>query len=247
MIQSLERAFLILEILDDAGVDGMGAQDLARTVGLKFPTVHNFLKSLVQLGYVSQLSETSKYALGPKAFNIGRKNDNRKSFSEVARPLAEELNRTLDETVVVTFYSNRTWFTLFQCNSNKELVVNPRLPMTSNLYISATGRCILSSLPEHERKEYVKNQGFPGKDWGGIANDADLADVLRGIGKRGYEIYGEGKGTIGVAFPLHLPARGIDAALGVYLPELRFGGEHRRDIIEKLRKTAEAIRTICEI
>lgn len=246
MIQSLERAFFILDILDSAGSDGMGAQDLARSIGLKFPTVHNFLKSLQQLGYVIQLSETSKYALGPKAFSIGRKGEHRKMLSDVARPVAEELNRILNETVVVTFYSNRTWYTLFQCNSNMELVVNPRFPVTSNLYISATGRCILSFLSDFERKKYVDGQGFPGDDWNGIKNESGLAPAIDEIKKRGYEIYGTGKGTIGVAFPLHVPQRGIDAAIGIFLPEVRFVGEHKKLIIEKLRIAAGTIRTICE-
>ena len=246
MIQSLERAFLILEILDDAGPEGMGAQELARTVNLKFPTVHNFLKSLQYLGYVAQIDETSKYALGAKTFSIGRKNENKKVLSEIARPVAEELNRVLNETVVVTFYSNRTWYTLFQCNSKMELVVNPRLPVTSNLYISATGRCILSNLSEYERMKYVDIQGLPGNDWDGINSSGDLDKALTEIRKRGYEIYGAGRGTIGVAFPLHISSRSIDAAIGIYLPELRFTGEHRKLIIDKLKNAAETIRTICE-
>lgn len=246
MIQSLERAFLILDVLDSAGVEGMGAQDLARTVGLKFPTVHNFLKSLQQLGYVTQIEATSKYALGSKAFSMGRKNEHRKALSDVARPIAEELNKVLDETVVVTLYSNGTWYTLFQCNSQKELVVNPRLPVTSNLYISATGRCILGSLSDLERRKYVDAQGYPGEDWNGIKNDSELAAAIAEIKKQGHEIYGTGKGTIGIAFPLHLSARGIDAAIGVYLPEVRFSEELRRNIIEKLATAAETIRTICE-
>jgi len=248
MMQSLERAFLILETLDDAGPEGIGVQDLTRLIGLKFPTVHNFLKSLLRLGYVGQIEETGKYALGFKAFNIGRKSDNKKTFSEIARPVAEELNRSLNESVTVTFYSNRTWHTLFQCNSTRELVVNQRLPVTGNLYISATGRCILCSLSEHELLKYVEKRGLPGDDWNGLTSYEDLKKAVEDIKKRGYEIYHtrNESGTIGVAFPIHSPARSIDAAVGIYMPMVRFVGKHKKNIINGLRDAAETIRTICE-
>lgn len=248
MMQSLERAFLILELLDDAGPEGIGVQDLTRLIGLKFPTVHNFLKSLLYLGYVKQIEETGKYALGTKSFNIGRKNDNKKTLSEAARPVAEALNRSLNESVTVTIYSNRTWYTLFQCNSTRELVVNQSLPVTGNLYISATGRCILCNLSEHELLKYVEKQGLPGRDWNDLNSYEDLKKALADIKKRGYEIYNtmNSSGTIGVAFPIHSPARSIDAAIGIYMPEVRFGGEHKKNIISGLKDAAETIRIICE-
>jgi DNA-binding IclR family transcriptional regulator len=246
MIQSLERAFLILEILDDAGADGMGAQALARTVGLKFPTGHNFLKSLQQLGYVKQIEATGKYAIGEKSYNLGRKNDNKKILYETAHPVAEMLKSSFNESVTVAFYSNRTWYTLFRCNSTMDLVVNPNLPVSGNLYISGTGRCILSNLPEHELQKYVEKQGLPGNDWDGVNSYENLKNRLKNIQKNGHEIYDTNSGTIGVAFPIHVPARGIDAAIGIYMPESRFTGEHRGNIINGLREAAETICTICE-
>ena len=245
MIQSLERAFFVLEILDAAGPEGMGAQALARKIDLKFPTVHNFLKSLLQLGYVRQLEETEKYALGSKAFNLGRKNDSKKTLYETALPVAEQLNRTLNESVNIAFYSNMTWYILFQCHSTMELVVNSRLPVNDNLYISATGRCILSNLSEHELQKYVEKQGLPGKDWNDINSDENLKKALEDIKRRGYEIY-DNTGTIGVGFPIYSLSKGIDAAIGAYLPEVRFYGEHKNNIIKGLKDAAETIRTICE-
>lgn len=246
MIQSLERAFLILEILDDAGPDGMGAQTMARTVGLKFPTAHNFLKSLQQLGYVKQIEETGKYAIGEKLYSLGRKNDNKKILYETAYPVAEQLNKAFNESVTVALYSNRTWYTLFQCHSTMDLVVNSRLPVSGNLYISATGRCILSNLSAHELQKYVEKQGLPGKDWDGVNSYEDLKKRLENIQENGFEIYDTKSETIGVAFPIHSSGRNIDAAIGIYMPKSRFTGEHRKNIINGLKEAAETICTICE-
>ena len=81
MVQSLERAFKLIEILDAADSEtGVGVQALSNEVGLKLPTVHNLLKTLIKLGYVKQNSE-GKYILGPKSYSLGISEKNKKSLS----------------------------------------------------------------------------------------------------------------------------------------------------------------------
>lgn len=50
-----------------------------------------------------------------------KKNDNKKILYETARPVAELLKSSFNESVTVAFYSNRTWYTLFQCHSTMDL------------------------------------------------------------------------------------------------------------------------------
>ena len=58
-IQSLQRAFSIVEILSDHP-HGMGLTELAVSMNLSKSTVHRFLASLVALGYVFK-SPADKY------------------------------------------------------------------------------------------------------------------------------------------------------------------------------------------
>ena len=52
-VQSLERAFELLETMADAG--GMiGLSQLAADAGLPLPTIHRLVRTLVDLGYVRQ-------------------------------------------------------------------------------------------------------------------------------------------------------------------------------------------------
>ncbi len=245
MIQSLERAFLILETLDEAGPDGVGVQDLSRRVGLKFPTTHNFLRSMLQLGYVSQREDTGKYCLGDKAFVLGYKRESRKMLSEIARPIAEDLSRKVGETVVLAFYANRAWHTLFHCSS-AGLNISPQLPVSKNLYISATGRCIMSRLPDYELENYIREQGLPGDDWDGVDTREDLDARLAEIRKRGYEIYDKNDGALGVAFPIHSGAKNLDASIGVYMLKSGFSGARKKTVVDGLREAASAILSIYE-
>ncbi|HBC89024.1 MAG TPA: hypothetical protein DCZ94_18955 [Lentisphaeria bacterium] len=245
MIQSLERAFDILELLDCAGPAGMGLQDIGREVGLKLPTVHNMLKTMTFLGYVTQDSSSAKYRTGDKLRALGMQLETKRAFSEVAEPLARRLNKDVNETVTVTLYANRTWHTLFQIYSEQELSVRASLPVNKNLFISATGRCILSGLPKGELEKYLNTSGMPREDWDNINDFAHLRQALDKIKERGYEIYRR-RGSLGIGVPLRLVKRGIDAAIGIYMPESRFEGKHGDAVINALQNTAEEIRTIME-
>lgn len=245
MVQSLERAFKLIEILDAADSEtGAGVQALSNEVGLKLPTVHNLLKTLIRLGYVKQNSE-GKYILGPKSYSLGTSGKNRKSFSDIAYPLARTLNREVNETVVVAFYTNRTWYSLFHLNSNQELNVRSSLPMTKNLYISATGRAILSNLTDNELDSYVRENGLPNNDWDNISDIENLKSELADIRKKGYAVYHKND-VISLGRPIHSDKKKLDAAIGIYLPESRYKGAHQKAFLNGLQKTSEAILTIFE-
>ena len=63
-VQSLERAFLILETMAEAG-GTLGLSQLAGRVHLPVPTIHRFVRTLVDLGYLRQ-EPSRQYALGPR-------------------------------------------------------------------------------------------------------------------------------------------------------------------------------------
>ena len=52
-VQSIERAFELLEMLADAG-GALGLSELATASGLPLPTVHRLMRTLVNRGYVRQ-------------------------------------------------------------------------------------------------------------------------------------------------------------------------------------------------
>ncbi|HEY1175550.1 MAG TPA: helix-turn-helix domain-containing protein, partial [Phytomonospora sp.] len=63
-VQSLERAFDLLEVLADAG-GVLGLSDLAARSGLPLPTIHRLVRTLVPLGYLRQ-DASRLYTLGPR-------------------------------------------------------------------------------------------------------------------------------------------------------------------------------------
>ena len=68
-VQSLERAFDLLERMADAGGE-VGLSELSSSSGLPLPTIHRLMRTLVACGYVRQQANR-RYALGPRLIRLG--------------------------------------------------------------------------------------------------------------------------------------------------------------------------------
>ena len=67
-VQSLERAFAILETMADAG-GVISLSQLANDAQLPLPTIHRLVRTLVDLGYVRQ-EASRQYSLGPRLMRL---------------------------------------------------------------------------------------------------------------------------------------------------------------------------------
>jgi len=68
-VQSVERAFELLEIMASSG-GSIALGELAARAELPQPTIHRLVRTLLSMGYVRQL-ENRRYALGPKLIRLG--------------------------------------------------------------------------------------------------------------------------------------------------------------------------------
>lgn len=246
MVQSIERAFKLLEILDlFEGEGGINLSLLGKEAGLKLPTIHNMLKTLVKLGYTEQSEESGKYRLSEKAKMLGRRGKSLKSLSEAGEHFARKINAETDESVVLAFYSSGMWRTLLHIDSKQPLTVSAGLNFMDNLYVSATGRCIMASLSEVETEEYLARKGLPGKDWEGVASKSRLLAELAKIRESGIAGYRAGH-VAAIATPVNSPKRGINAALGLYMPEVRFDAGDMDAFVKCLRDNARALTEVLD-
>ena len=65
-VQSIERAFIILERLSEHP-NGMQITKLASETGLSKSTVHRLLATLIELQYVKKDTETDRYYMSDRA------------------------------------------------------------------------------------------------------------------------------------------------------------------------------------
>ena len=93
-VQSLDRAFGLLELMADAGGE-MPLSQLSAHSGLPLPTIHRIVRTLVASGYVRQLPSRT-YALGPRLIRLGESAS--RMLGTWARPVLVDLVEVVGET-----------------------------------------------------------------------------------------------------------------------------------------------------
>lgn len=123
-LQSVERAMNIFELLDSAAPpSGMGVGEISVRMNLKTPTVHNFLKTLLELGYLEQSG--NKYLIAEKTRFLGWNGVHKRHLIQIVKPHLFRLVSTLNETCILTAKSGRYWQTLLRLESSHILTASP--------------------------------------------------------------------------------------------------------------------------
>ena len=222
MVASVAKALRLLETLKGAGVAGVSLGELASQAGLKPPTTHNLLQTLVQLDYATHDPGTRRYALGPRAVTLARPLNPDAILVRSAGPVLQELRDELKETVILAQYRDGMRHTLLTVESREELRVGAGASVDDRLYSTATGRVLLSRLPARELRCFVAAAGLPGLEWPETRDLAQLRRALERIREARFATYVPPEGHIRAAAVPILSARDdVRAAVGVHYPRVR--------------------------
>jgi IclR family acetate operon transcriptional repressor len=184
-VQSLARAFAILEALADAG--GMTTlSDVAQRVGLPLATTHRLVRSLVGLGYVRQ-DANRQYSLGPRLLRLGVESGRRigvwatPRLTEAVAELGESVNlAVLDEDEIVYVAQVQPSTHLMRMFTE----VGRRTPP----HTTAVGKAILAGAPEADVLALLRRTGMPGRTPRSITTPQAFLEVLRVTRERGYAV-----------------------------------------------------------
>ncbi|MBT3379291.1 MAG: helix-turn-helix domain-containing protein [Lentisphaerae bacterium] len=245
MIQSLQRAFTILELLDREGLgeEGMGAQELANRVGLKFPTAHSFLKSLVELGYLERVPESGKYRTSAQLGRLGNTGACVKALEAVGEREIQRLAEEFRESVSLSLEADFWRESLLIAESDQELRVVHRR-RDDQFYRFPVGRVHLSRMSAERLDVYVARNGLPEGDWDGVETRGEVEHALAKIRSEGHAVKrNPAVGAAAISVPiLGLPGD-LNAALCLVLPLIRFNTARCREIVAALQVSAAAIST----
>jgi IclR family transcriptional regulator, acetate operon repressor len=193
-VQSLDRAFAILEAMADA--DGViGLSQLAVAADLPLATIHRLVRTLVDLGYVRQESNR-QYSLGPRLMRLADSSTKRLGamangyMTEVVAALGESVNLAIldgDEIVYVAQVQPSTNFMRMFTEVGRR--VQP--------HATAVGKAILADAPEREVRALLARTGMVRRTEHTLTTpDAFLGDLGR-TQERGYAL-DDGEQELGV-------------------------------------------------
>lgn len=180
-VQSLERAFDLLERMADAGGE-VGLSELAASGGLPLPTIHRLIRTLVSAGYVRQQPDR-RYALGPRLIRLGESAG--RLLGTWARPYLADLVEATGETANMALLDGDEVVYVAQVPSRHSMRMFTEVGRRVLPHSTGVGKALLAGLPPQQVRALLARTGMPAATPHTLTDpDAFLAalDEVRALG-----------------------------------------------------------------
>lgn len=208
-IASIARGLEILRCFS-ASNQLLGNQELAQMTNLPKPTVARITSTLVSLGYLKQLPNTTKYLLDVGVLALGYSALSNISARNQAHPYMEEMSKYAQAPVAMATRDRLNMIYLEVVHTDSTLTMRRPIGSTLPIHTSAIGRACLAAIEENERLYLFEALEKRNKeDWPNIKRALERA--IRDYQDYGYCLsIGEwAKDINSVAVPLIHPKHGI--------------------------------------
>lgn len=242
-VQSIERAFIILERLSEHP-NGMQITKLASETGLSKSTVHRLLATLIELQYVKKDTETDRYYISYRALYLTRNILSNSSLISVAKPLLENLSNDINETVHLCVEENEEVVYIDKIESNQTIRMYSRIGSRAPMYCTGVGKMMLSGKDDEALREVISRIQFTKRTDHTILTPDDLVQEIRTIRKSGYALDNieNEEGIRCIAAPIYDFSGKIVASFSISGPTTRVTMERiDKELVEKILNTSRAI------
>jgi len=241
-VQSIARAFAIAEEIA-RNREGISLAELSKRVGLHNSTAFHLVKTMVQLGYVSQLAESRKYRIGRRMFTLAAGALDEIELVSVATPVLERLTGATGE------YSH------FAIRSGDQIVVVAKIAGTGIFQMvdrsgalrpgnaTALGKVLLAALLPSQLERYLETcelQRFTAKT---IVERGALLRELEEVRRKGLA-FDDGEFDAEarcVAVPVRDFTGRVAGAIGMSGPMWRLSRQALQEKSKHVREAAKAL------
>jgi DNA-binding IclR family transcriptional regulator len=241
-VKTVDRVAAILRVLAEHGPGGIGITDIADATQLSKGTVHRLLGALVNVGFAYQQLPARNYRLGSGAISLGSSALHDHAAS-IMQPALERLAEATGDTVFGSVREGAAAICVARAVGSfpvrtLTLDIGDRRP----LGVGAGSLALLAALPDETIASVNDRNAAWLRDYRGF----DAAELIRLVARTRRSGYSLNEGRIVPA----MNAVGIVvrdamgqpfAALSVAAIKDRMGKERLRELVELLRREAEAL------
>jgi IclR family acetate operon transcriptional repressor len=193
-VQSLDRAFAILEAMADAG-GIIGLSQLAERSGLPLATIHRLVRTLVDLGYVRQ-EASRQYSLGPRLMRLS--DTAAKRVGAWTRPAMTAAVDQLGESVnLATLDGDEIVYVAQVQPSENFMRMFTEVGRRTRPHATAVGKAILARFPDDEVVALLGRTGMPRYTPTTIGSPEEFLAAMEQVRTVGYAL-DEGEQEVGV-------------------------------------------------
>jgi IclR family acetate operon transcriptional repressor len=236
-VQSLERAFLLLELMAEDGGE-VALSRLAVDSGLPLSTIHRLVRTLVSRGYVRQLP-SRRYVLGPRLIHLGESSS--RTLGTWARPHLSDLVDTIGETANLAMLDGDRVVYVAQVPSRHSMRMFTEVGRRVHLHCTGVGKALLAQLPPGTARELLERGGMPARTPLTVTDPDELLARLPAIAAQGYAL-DDGEQETGVrCVAVPVPGGPLMTAISVSGPAERVAMESVPRVVALLQATAAAL------
>lgn len=187
-IQALDRAFLILDIIADAGGEAK-LTEIAGIAGLNVSTCHHLISTLHNWGYVARGANSRSYVLGSRILYLSAAFLRQVDLPRRAQSFVDRLNDQTREAVQLAIMQDTHLVNVLHREARHAVRVDAGCGGNSNAaHATATGKAILAWLPPTELDRIVADKGLTAFTPHTITDIEKLKEDLRLTRRNGFAI-----------------------------------------------------------
>ncbi|MGW7351804.1 IclR family transcriptional regulator [Streptomyces sp. NPDC054784] len=236
-VQSLERAFDLLERMADAGGE-VGLSELSASSGLPLPTIHRLMRTLVACGYVRQ-QPNRRYALGPRLIRLGETSS--RLLGTWARPHLARLVEETGETANMALLDGDEVVYVAQVPSRHSMRMFTEVGRRVLPHSTGVGKALLAHTPADEVRALLARTGMPAATEKTLTTADGFLDALAHVREVGYAM-DDNEQEIGVrCIAVPVPDAPSAAAVSISGPSGRLTEAATDKFVPVLREVAEEL------
>lgn len=243
VLQSVDRALSILQLLAEESSDGLALTEISRRLGLNQSTCHHLLSTLRVRRFVSQDKESRRYRLGIKAVEVGQAAMQQVDLVRVALPQMEELMASVQENVNLVVLDNDSVVYVAQVPCDRTVRMFTRIGERAPLHCTGVGKVLLAGLPKEERSDLIDRLELPRFTAATICDGDLLKQELEQVATRGYAMDREEReeDVTCIAAPLRDYSGEVVAGVSISAPSSRLDEAQQQELLPYLLAAADKI------
>jgi IclR family transcriptional regulator, acetate operon repressor len=187
-IQALDRAFLILDVMADAGGEAK-LTEIAASAGLNVSTCHHLISTLHNWGYVSRGINSRSYVLGSRILHLSAACLRQVDLPRRAQSFVDRLNDQTREAVQLAIMQDTNLVHVSRREARHAVRVEAGFGGNAGAaHATATGKAIIAWLPPTELDRIVADKGLTAFTPNTITDLDQLKEHLRLVRRNGFSI-----------------------------------------------------------
>jgi len=241
-IQSLERAAAILEVVARRP-EGIGLAEISTALGLHTSTAFHLIKTMVQLGFLTQLAESKRYRIGSRLFALAAGALEENVLLSLATPILEGLSGETGEAAHLAVRSKRDITVIARTAASGLLQLSGRSGATRPAHATAIGKMLLAAVEPEELDRLLVDLPLPSFTAKTITSVKALRRELAEVRREGvaYDNCELDDDVRCIALPVRDFAGRCVGAIGISGPVWRMSDAAMAEKLDPLRAAAEAL------